>query len=137
MKKIIALVLALGLAVPVHAWHLFSVREKIITVKETNYAACAITGVVIGVVTLGVGLLAGKFLLVDIKGMQDKYLETINKSLVSSCLKFTAEPQGDKTALHMVAFDEHDPPDTADTVNVSQEDLIMLSRNVMRKQRMK
>jgi hypothetical protein len=56
MKKITVLVLMLGLTVPTYAWHLFPVREKIVTVKETNYTAlagaCAIT--------LVVSLIAGK-----------------------------------------------------------------------------
>jgi hypothetical protein len=47
MKKITVLVLVLGLAVPVQAWHLFPVRKEIVAVKETNYAvtavACAVT----------------------------------------------------------------------------------------------
>jgi chromosome segregation ATPase len=32
----------LGLAMPVNAWYLFPVREKIVTVKETNYAVTAV-----------------------------------------------------------------------------------------------
>ncbi|MDR0977900.1 MAG: hypothetical protein LBL71_02555 [Endomicrobium sp.] len=46
MKKIIALVLALGLAVPVQAWHLFPVREKIVIVKETDYIAMVVCAVI-------------------------------------------------------------------------------------------
>jgi hypothetical protein len=61
VKKITALVLVLGVAVSVNAWHLFPVREKIITIKETNYTACAVTGVVVGLLTLTAGLLYGKF----------------------------------------------------------------------------
>jgi chromosome segregation ATPase len=38
MKKMTALVLALGLTVPAQAWTLFPVRKEIVTVKETNWA---------------------------------------------------------------------------------------------------
>jgi hypothetical protein len=58
MKKITVLMLALALAVPVQAWHLFPVRKKIVTVKETNYTAmavaCAITAVAVCAITGGV-----------------------------------------------------------------------------------
>jgi hypothetical protein len=60
MAKLIAFILVLGLSVPVQAWHLFPVREKIVTVKETNYAACAITGILMVVCTLSVGLIFKK-----------------------------------------------------------------------------
>jgi chromosome segregation ATPase len=46
MKKITAVVLALGLSVPAQACHLFPVRKEIVTVKETDYA---VTAVAIGV----------------------------------------------------------------------------------------
>jgi chromosome segregation ATPase len=45
MKKITAMVLALGLAVPAQAWHLFPVRKEIVTVKETDYVITAIIAV--------------------------------------------------------------------------------------------
>jgi hypothetical protein len=60
MKKITVLVLALGLTMPAYSWTLFPVREKIVTVKETNYAAmagaCAITlvaSLIVGKVMFG------------------------------------------------------------------------------------
>jgi chromosome segregation ATPase len=52
MKKITAMVLALGLAVPAQACHLFPVREKVVIETKTNYTAT----IVIGVVTLLAGL---------------------------------------------------------------------------------
>ncbi|MDR0978247.1 MAG: hypothetical protein LBL71_04405 [Endomicrobium sp.] len=46
MKKTMVFMLVLGLAVPVQAWPLFPVMEKIVTVEKTkiSYAASAITG---------------------------------------------------------------------------------------------
>jgi hypothetical protein len=46
MKKMTAMVLALGLAVPAQAWHLFPVREKVVIETKTNYTATIITGAV-------------------------------------------------------------------------------------------
>jgi hypothetical protein len=58
MKKLIVLMLVLGLAVPVNAWHLFPVREKIVKEKETDYAVT----VVVGAVTLGLSVLSCFFI---------------------------------------------------------------------------
>ncbi|MDR0977643.1 MAG: hypothetical protein LBL71_01180 [Endomicrobium sp.] len=52
--SLLSLGLILGLSVPVQAWHLFPVREKIVEVQKTNYALTA----VVGAVTLIVGLTA-------------------------------------------------------------------------------
>jgi methyl-accepting chemotaxis protein len=55
MKKMTAVVLALGLTVPAQAWTLFPVRKEIVTVKETNYTATIAVGVV-GIVSLLAGI---------------------------------------------------------------------------------
>jgi hypothetical protein len=58
MKKIIALMLALGLAVPVNA--ISSVKKMPAPVTNINYVACAVTGAVVGVVAFIAGLLVYK-----------------------------------------------------------------------------
>jgi hypothetical protein len=80
MKKITVLILALGLSMPAHSWTLFSVKEKIVEVPKTNYTACAITGVVVGVITLIVGVFGGAFL--DILYNETSYSNAIENTLV-------------------------------------------------------
>jgi hypothetical protein len=58
MKRLIGLMLVLGLAVPVQAWHLFPVREKIVEVQKTNYVLTA----GIGLMTFGLGILLSLFI---------------------------------------------------------------------------
>jgi hypothetical protein len=67
MKKMTAMVLALGLAVPAQAWILFPVRKEIVTVKETNYVVTAVACAI----TLVASLVAGKLILSP-KKLSDK-----------------------------------------------------------------
>jgi hypothetical protein len=58
MKKITVFILVLGLNVPVQAWHLFPVREKIVKEKETNWLVIGIVGLaglVLSFVTYKIG----------------------------------------------------------------------------------
>jgi hypothetical protein len=57
MKKMTAMVLALGLTVPAQAWTLFPVREKVVIETKTDYTATIITGVVAVLASLAVGKL--------------------------------------------------------------------------------
>jgi hypothetical protein len=58
MKKITAVVLALGLTMPAHSWTLFPVREKVVIETKTDYTAT----IVVGVVALIASLAAGKLI---------------------------------------------------------------------------
>jgi ABC-type nickel/cobalt efflux system permease component RcnA len=62
MKKIIVLILVLGLAMPVSAWHLFPVKEKPVTEKKDN---SVLSGVILGTsnaISCVIGLLVGAVL---------------------------------------------------------------------------
>jgi hypothetical protein len=107
MRKVFVLALALVLAIPAGAF--FKAKPEIVTVTKTNYVVCT----VVGAVTLAVGLLAGKFLFPNVKGIQEKYLETINKGLYNSYLKFVSKPDGDKMKLSLEAFNRNDSITTA------------------------
>ncbi|MDR0977898.1 MAG: hypothetical protein LBL71_02545 [Endomicrobium sp.] len=81
MKKLTVLMLVLGLAVPVQACHLFPVREKIVTVKETNYAVTAATFVV----TLIASLVAGKLIFGYNKYSEEEYRKAKLTSYLQGC----------------------------------------------------
>jgi hypothetical protein len=83
MKKMTAMVLALGLAVPAQAWHLFPVRKEILTVKvkETNYAVTAATFVI----TLVASLIAGK-LMFNPKKLSAEDKELADNSIIDKFL---------------------------------------------------
>jgi ABC-type anion transport system duplicated permease subunit len=70
MKKITVLILALCLAVPAQAWHLFPVKEKIVEVPKTNYTAYAITGVAVGAIALVIVVAEFKFCNNEKNGIQ-------------------------------------------------------------------
>jgi hypothetical protein len=91
MKKIIVYMLVLGLAVPAQAWHLFPVREKIVTVKETktNYAVCAITGVVVGAICIVIGYkLKGLKTSIDVSKIENRTINRVNLKLNPFALIF-------------------------------------------------
>ncbi|MDR0977557.1 MAG: hypothetical protein LBL71_00735, partial [Endomicrobium sp.] len=83
MKKLMAVMLALGLAMPVHAWHLFSVREKVVEVQKTNYLVTAITlavGIVASIVTYWIGKGSQ---LNELNELRDAENRTVRANLIS------------------------------------------------------
>jgi hypothetical protein len=62
MKKMTAMVLALGLTMPAHSWTLFPVREKVVIETKTNYTATIVTGAITLLAGLaGVGYMWHKY----------------------------------------------------------------------------
>jgi hypothetical protein len=84
MKKITVLMLVLALAVPAQAWHLFPIRKEVVTVEKTkiSYAACAITGVVVGVIGLVIGICGFRsFEYLKAWRIEEKMRMNVNKAL--------------------------------------------------------
>ncbi|MDR0978248.1 MAG: hypothetical protein LBL71_04410 [Endomicrobium sp.] len=89
MKKITVLMLALGLAVPAQAWHLFPVRKEIVEVQKTNYYACA----VVGAIALAAGIAIGMFMFpfskhINTEFIRSKVIAEINLKLRPFSLKY-------------------------------------------------
>ncbi|MDR0978249.1 MAG: hypothetical protein LBL71_04415 [Endomicrobium sp.] len=106
MKRVIALMLVLALAVPAQAWHLFPVREKIVTVKETNWTV-TITGITF------VALIISFFAVVSSKEFINRERQIQRKKNIKECedavnYKFNA------AGLHLSIF-----PDDTDKIYLS------------------
>jgi hypothetical protein len=100
MKKLMAVMLALWLAMPANAWHLFSVREKVVEVQKTNYLVTAIT-LAVGVVASIVTYLIGKGS--QLNKLRDAESRTARTNLISQ-MSADLTRRGNWS----IAFDNHD-----------------------------
>jgi hypothetical protein len=104
-KKLGASLLSLGLmldlAVPVNAWTLFPIREKIVKEKETDYVVTS----VVGAITLVVSLVAGKLIFGHNEkhdyNIRNNFLTYINTQLRKYNVHLTCNNSQEEIKLYM------------------------------------
>jgi hypothetical protein len=132
MKKVMVLMLAVGLAMPVNAG--FRTRTKTVTVTKTNYVACAVVGAVALVVGVGLHMLFHSCpepvshqsqQTINPEAIKADLLTGINTDLANILIKIEPASGSDDHHYQLVVFDPNNPTDTKSINSQEIRDLIV------------